>query len=91
METRGKKRKYSGLNGGSDQKIKAECQPWSVSKVPRVTLDDGSGSSSNADPTLEDSKSGEAGHESKNLLLEKKILEIGLKMPRSWPRIKNVM
>ena len=76
METRGKKRKNSGLNEGPDQKIKAKSQSWSVSKVPGVTLDDGSESSSNANLTLEDSKGREAGHESKILLLEQKILEL---------------
>ena len=69
METRGKKRK----NAGPIRKLKQNASLSQSARFPDNTLDDGSGSSSNADPMLEDSKSGEAGHESKNLLLEKKF------------------
>ena len=56
------------------RKLKQNASLGQSARFPEslLTLDDGSGSSSNGDPMLEDSKSGEAGRESKNLLLEKK-------------------
>ena len=83
METRGKKRKNSGLNEGPDQKIKTESQSVKFLESLLTILDDGSESSSNANLTLEDSKCREAGHESKILLLEQKILELESKMEDS--------